>query len=74
MSAVTAGHEIADNASARPICTLQRAGVSGGPREPFVWHLGDIDERIPDDWPRADGVETDQQEARQLPQKQRLSW
>jgi len=34
-----AQHEIADSASARPICTLQRAGVSGRIREPFGRHL-----------------------------------
>jgi len=31
--------EIADSASARPICTLERAGVSGRIREPFGRHL-----------------------------------
>jgi hypothetical protein len=33
-----------------PICALQRAGVSRGISEPFVWHVGDVDQRIRGNW------------------------
>ena len=55
-----------------PICTLQRAGLAAASERALFGTVGDIDQRIPAIGLRADGVETSQQEPRQLPKKQRL--
>jgi hypothetical protein len=50
VSAGAAGYEFDNSASVRPICTLQRAGVSGGISEPFVWHRRRYRSRISGKW------------------------